>query len=105
VTPVPRAQVSVYTVPRDGGVRNPTSASTARALEDALRKRVDGEVDFGTAARALYATDASNYRQVPDRSRVSMAMGSHERSCCPRCLATRWLARFARSSASGIQMA
>jgi len=36
-----------------------------RALESALRTRIAGEVDFGTGARALYATDASNYRQVP----------------------------------------
>jgi FAD/FMN-containing dehydrogenase len=37
----------------------------ARAVEDALRTRIEGEVDFGIGARALYATDASNYRQVP----------------------------------------
>jgi FAD/FMN-containing dehydrogenase/Fe-S oxidoreductase len=36
-----------------------------RALEASLRTRVSGEVDFSTGARALYATDASNYRQVP----------------------------------------
>ncbi len=34
-------------------------------LEQALRERVDGDVDFGSGARAMYATDASNYRQVP----------------------------------------
>jgi FAD/FMN-containing dehydrogenase/Fe-S oxidoreductase len=37
----------------------------ARAVEQALRARIAGQVDFSTAARALYATDASNYRQVP----------------------------------------
>ncbi|MBV8480622.1 MAG: FAD-binding oxidoreductase [Actinobacteria bacterium] len=36
-----------------------------RALAAALRAEVEGEVRFDTAARALYATDASNYRQVP----------------------------------------
>jgi FAD/FMN-containing dehydrogenase len=36
-----------------------------RALADTLRRRVEGEVDFSTGARVLYATDASNYRQVP----------------------------------------
>src|SRR5688572_4078212 len=43
----------------------PAAASMAGALEAALRKRVEGEVDFGAGARALYATDASNYRQTP----------------------------------------
>ncbi len=35
------------------------------ALERALRESVAGEVRFGEGDRALYATDASNYRQVP----------------------------------------
>ncbi len=39
--------------------------SDARQLEAALRAAVHGEVRFDTASRALYATDASNYRQVP----------------------------------------
>jgi FAD/FMN-containing dehydrogenase/Fe-S oxidoreductase len=34
-------------------------------LEALLRKTVRGEVRFDDASRALYATDASNYRQVP----------------------------------------
>jgi FAD/FMN-containing dehydrogenase/Fe-S oxidoreductase len=34
-------------------------------LESALRARVRGEVRFSDGDRALYATDASNYRQVP----------------------------------------
>src|SRR5690348_6317501 len=37
----------------------------ARALEAELRKRIAGEVRFDDGSRALYATDASNYRQVP----------------------------------------
>jgi FAD/FMN-containing dehydrogenase/Fe-S oxidoreductase len=37
----------------------------ARALEGELRKTVRGEVRFDAGSRALYATDASNYRQVP----------------------------------------
>ncbi|WP_223166260.1 FAD-binding and (Fe-S)-binding domain-containing protein [Nonomuraea sp. SYSU D8015] len=36
-----------------------------RSLEQDLRERVDGEVRFDAGSRALYATDASNYRQVP----------------------------------------
>jgi len=37
----------------------------AAELESQLRATVRGEVRFDRAARALYATDASNYRQVP----------------------------------------
>jgi FAD/FMN-containing dehydrogenase/Fe-S oxidoreductase len=35
------------------------------ALEADLRKAIEGEVRFDRGSRALYATDASNYRQVP----------------------------------------
>ena len=37
----------------------------AHELEKALREVVKGEVRFGDGDRALYATDGSNYRQVP----------------------------------------
>jgi FAD/FMN-containing dehydrogenase/Fe-S oxidoreductase len=37
----------------------------AAALEQRLRQRVRGEVRFDDGVRALYATDASNYRQIP----------------------------------------
>jgi FAD/FMN-containing dehydrogenase/Fe-S oxidoreductase len=37
----------------------------AAALEKELTKAVDGEIRFDRGSRALYATDASNYRQVP----------------------------------------
>ena len=37
----------------------------ARQLEARLRRSVRGEVRFDASARALYSTDASNYRQVP----------------------------------------
>ena len=37
----------------------------ARALAEELRRAVRGEVRFDDGTRALYATDASNYRQVP----------------------------------------
>jgi FAD/FMN-containing dehydrogenase len=36
-----------------------------RALAADLRNATEGEVRFDTASRALYATDASNYRQPP----------------------------------------
>ncbi|MFJ2648950.1 FAD-binding and (Fe-S)-binding domain-containing protein [Streptomyces sp. NPDC087420] len=44
-----------------GSTRDTGATALARALEGAVR----GEVDFGTAARALMTMDASNYRRVP----------------------------------------
>ena len=40
-------------------------ADAARALKADLERALGASVDFGAQARALYATDASNYRQVP----------------------------------------
>src|SRR5213078_5375133 len=37
----------------------------AEALASELRRHIRGEVRFDAGSRALYATDASNYRQVP----------------------------------------
>src|SRR6202049_3580320 len=37
----------------------------AMALADALRAEIRGEVRFDDGSRALYATDGSNYRQIP----------------------------------------
>src|SRR5215216_3348551 len=37
----------------------------AQALAAALRARNEGELRFDAGSRALYATAASNYRQVP----------------------------------------
>lgn len=37
----------------------------ARELEQKLRQKIRGEVRFDEASRALYATDASNYRHIP----------------------------------------
>ena len=39
--------------------------SGAAALQEKLRNRVRGEVRFDASAKALYATDASNYRHIP----------------------------------------
>jgi hypothetical protein len=36
-----------------------------RELEALLKKSVRGEVRFDLGSRALYASDASNYRQLP----------------------------------------
>ena len=43
----------------------PPPPVAAAELARALRARVAGEVRFDEGSRALYATDASNYRQVP----------------------------------------
>ena len=42
-----------------------SSMSNMSGLAEALGKQVRGEVRFDTGSRALYATDGSNYRQVP----------------------------------------
>src|SRR5512142_2062063 len=47
------------------GAHAPFSPEAARALETDLRRAVEGEVRFDAGSRALYATDGSNYRQVP----------------------------------------
>ncbi len=41
------------------------SAARRKSLASALRARVRGEVQFGAGDRALYTTDASNYRHAP----------------------------------------
>src|SRR5438876_3342131 len=42
-----------------------TAQIDAAGLESALRRHLRGEVRFDSGSRALYATDGSNYRQVP----------------------------------------
>src|SRR5690242_11410138 len=46
-------------------VRRRTGEVDSVGLAKALGRRVAGEVRFDDGSRALYATDASNYRQVP----------------------------------------
>ena len=41
------------------------ATAQARALAAALRREIRGEVRFDRGSRALFATDGSNYRQVP----------------------------------------
>lgn len=41
------------------------SREAAKALAEDIRRRIQGEVRFDDGSRALYATDGSNYRQVP----------------------------------------
>lgn len=45
-------------------IRRPTGPPAA-GLAKSLRRRIAGQVRFDPGSRALYATDASNYRQVP----------------------------------------
>jgi FAD/FMN-containing dehydrogenase/Fe-S oxidoreductase len=53
-----RARTAPFDLPK-------TDAQAAARLATALRARVRGEVRFDVGSRALYATDSSNYRQVP----------------------------------------
>jgi FAD/FMN-containing dehydrogenase/Fe-S oxidoreductase len=47
------------------GAKPAISRNAARALATQLRSRIEGDVRFDDGSRALYATDASIYRQVP----------------------------------------
>ena len=46
-------------------VRSKLSNVDVTGLEIELRRTIEGEVRFDTGSKALYATDSSNYRQVP----------------------------------------
>jgi FAD/FMN-containing dehydrogenase len=50
---------------RQQDARTTVSAAEATELAAALLSRLEGEVRFDDGSRALYATDGSNYRQVP----------------------------------------
>jgi FAD/FMN-containing dehydrogenase/Fe-S oxidoreductase len=74
----------------------------AAELENELKQNIRGEVRFDRASRAMYATDGSNYRQVPiglviprDDSDVVAAMAACERYDAPV------LARGAGTSLAG----
>ena len=45
-------------------MKEPTG-EMATALAKELRRSIRGEVRFDAGSRALYATDSSNYREVP----------------------------------------
>jgi FAD/FMN-containing dehydrogenase/Fe-S oxidoreductase len=56
----------LYPMPQDIAPLQARSAQfDAFALEGSLRRHLRGEVRFDSGSRALYATDGSNYRQVP----------------------------------------
>src|SRR5437764_9161862 len=46
-------------------VSGANTVSAVREAERALRRSLRGDVRFDAGSRALYSTDASNYRQVP----------------------------------------
>lgn len=50
---------------RDTGLRSGVQFIDAEKIEADLRRSIKGEVRFDRGSRALYATDGSNYRQVP----------------------------------------
>jgi FAD/FMN-containing dehydrogenase/Fe-S oxidoreductase len=54
---------SVLSTPTVRAAPSPKANSEHLATE--LEKRIEGEVRFDDGSRALYATDASNYRQIP----------------------------------------
>ena len=56
---------SPFVVLPSSHARSRDSFAKAAELEAQLRREVRGEVRFDAASRALYATDASNYRQIP----------------------------------------
>jgi FAD/FMN-containing dehydrogenase/Fe-S oxidoreductase len=62
------------------------SGADVAALEAALRAAVDGEVRFDAGSRGTYATDGSNYRQVPIGVVVprSVEAGAHAVRVCAR---------------------
>ncbi|HET9598390.1 MAG TPA: FAD-linked oxidase C-terminal domain-containing protein [Anaeromyxobacteraceae bacterium] len=59
----PVARLRHEELPR--GARAPFPGEAARSLADDLARRIEAEVRFDAGSRALYATDGSNYRQVP----------------------------------------
>ena len=68
--PEPRAAVDVPLdrLRREARDRPPAEEHVSdgtRDLEHALRAAIEGEVRFDGGSRAMYAVDASNYRQVP----------------------------------------
>src|SRR5438552_5144716 len=57
--------MSQPTLPLSSHAKPIDSFAAAADLEHALRQAVRGEVRFDRGSRALYASDGSNYRQIP----------------------------------------
>jgi len=60
-----RSLCSITPLPPSSHAKPVDSFSQASELEAELKRKIRGEVRFDPGARALYATDASNYRQIP----------------------------------------
>jgi FAD/FMN-containing dehydrogenase/Fe-S oxidoreductase len=56
---------AIKPLPLSSHAKPVNSFSQASELEHELKRTVRGEVRFDTGSRALYASDASNYRQIP----------------------------------------
>jgi FAD/FMN-containing dehydrogenase/Fe-S oxidoreductase len=59
------AQAAKSQVAKTQVAETKSAQANAQALAEALRAEIGGEVRFDRGTRALYATDGSNYRQVP----------------------------------------
>src|SRR5579862_1757455 len=57
--------IAPETLTRPFAVRSGAGNVDAEDLRKALEREIEGEVRFDAGSKALYATDASNYRQVP----------------------------------------
>src|SRR4051812_27086799 len=57
-----------------------------RDLELSLKEKIEGEVRFDAGSRAVYATDASNYRQIPIGVVLPKTVADIEQTleCCRR---------------------
>src|SRR6185437_6372224 len=56
---------SSFALPLSSHAKPIDSFAQALELESELKREVRGEVRFDRGSRALYATDGSNYRQIP----------------------------------------
>src|SRR5689334_3486383 len=80
--------------------KHPVFSAAAR-LEEELRKRIEGEVRFDDASRAMYSTDASNYRQVP----IGVVVPKTQRDVIETVAACRQLSAPILSRAGGTSLA
>ena len=60
VTPEPQPPIAMPV-----RTRGPSETVDVGGLEDELQRSIEGEVRFDAGTKAMYAVDASNYRQVP----------------------------------------
>ncbi|MDX1583044.1 MAG: FAD-binding oxidoreductase, partial [Thermoanaerobaculia bacterium] len=66
--------------PQPNDFRRPYPEDRAARLEEELSRTLDGEVRFDPSSRALYAVDASNFRQVPIGVVVPRSIGDVEKT-------------------------